>query len=93
MDATDPIETPSGAADLRIQVTRDGVGIASRAKTARATVVLVTIISLVALPLLLLRLQFNGTMPTSVFFFADALSTAAILTTVLVFAFGRGKRL
>jgi hypothetical protein len=85
-------EEPTENADLKIFVNRNGLGISSKAKTARATLLVTTVLALVALPILLLRMQVKHDLPMSVFFYADGLGTAAILAVAIMAMFVRVKR-
>src|SRR5687767_10623868 len=70
---------PTGRADLEIWVTPDrGLGLASKAKTARTVAVLGVVLAIVALPVMLLRVQVVSDLPLSIFFFSDALGTIVL---------------
>jgi hypothetical protein len=84
-------EEPTENADLKIFVNRNGLGISSKAKTARATLLVTIVLALVALPILLLTLQVKHDLPMSVFFYADGVGTAAVLAVAIMAMFVRAK--
>jgi hypothetical protein len=83
-------EEPTANADLRIFVSRNGVGITSRG--ARVTLLVTTVLALVALPILLLKIQVEHDLPMSLFFYADGIGTAAILGVAAMAMLGSGKK-
>jgi hypothetical protein len=85
-------EEPTADADIKIFVSRSGLGITS--KGAPATLLVTTALALVALPILLLRLLVDHDIPMSVFFYADGLGTIAVLSVAAMTMTGnKNKRL
>ncbi|HEY6810414.1 MAG TPA: hypothetical protein VIZ70_04745 [Propionibacteriaceae bacterium] len=83
-------EEPTANADLKIFVNRSGITITS--KGARVTLLVSTVLALVTLPIFLLWMHVEHDLPMSLFFYADGLGTAAILTVAIMALFGGGKK-
>ena len=79
-------EEPTANADLKILVNRSGITITSKG------LLVSTVLALLTLPILLLWMQVEHDMPMSLFYFADGLGTAAILTVAIMALFGRVKK-
>jgi hypothetical protein len=83
-------EEPSADADLKISVSKSGLGITS--KGARVTLLVITVFAIVALPIALLKILVEHDLPLSLFIFADGLGTAAILAVAIMAMLGGRKR-
>lgn len=91
-DVVDRTAQPTERADLEIWVSPDrGLGLTSKAKTARTAAVLGIVIAIVALPILLLQAQAQNALPSSTFIFSDALGTVALFVLAIVILRGPGN--